>query len=208
MPCQTITLDHPSKLATKTVLFLCTANYYRSRFSEYLFNALAKELGLAWRATSRGLRASSHRNPGPISAFTVERLTALGVAFDGERFPIQVAEADFQDADLVVAVKEAEHRPMMRELFPTWENRIAYWNVDDLDCATALQALPSCESCVRTLVRRLLARQEAAGYRCGDDLELFRPASLIPLQAFANCSKVMPVTPFCVLVPPSDASLL
>ena len=41
----------------KTVVFVCTGNYYRSRFSEYLFNALAKKSGLQWRATSRGLRA-------------------------------------------------------------------------------------------------------------------------------------------------------
>jgi protein-tyrosine phosphatase len=137
---------HPSKFATKTVLFLCTANYYRSRFSEYLFNALAKKNGLPWQATSRGLLASTQWNIGPISEFTVERLTALGVPFDAKRFPMQVSEPDFQDADLVVAVKEAEHRAMMRELFPVWENRIEYWDVDDLDCAAAHQALPTCQS--------------------------------------------------------------
>ena len=40
----------------KTVVFICTGNFYRSRFSEYLFNALAKQQGLYWRATSRGLK--------------------------------------------------------------------------------------------------------------------------------------------------------
>ena len=40
---------------SKTVLFLCTGNYYRSRFAEILFNHLAGQSKLAWRADSRGL---------------------------------------------------------------------------------------------------------------------------------------------------------
>jgi protein-tyrosine-phosphatase len=39
----------------KTVLFLCTGNYYRSRFAEVLFNSVAGKLGLSWVASSRGL---------------------------------------------------------------------------------------------------------------------------------------------------------
>ena len=39
----------------KTVLFLCTGNYYRGRFAEVLFNSVAGKMGLPWRATSRGL---------------------------------------------------------------------------------------------------------------------------------------------------------
>ena len=37
------------------VLFLCTGNYYRSRFAEMLFNALASRKDLDWTADSRGL---------------------------------------------------------------------------------------------------------------------------------------------------------
>ena len=39
----------------KTVLFLCTGNYYRSRFAEILFNWHATQQELNWRADSRGL---------------------------------------------------------------------------------------------------------------------------------------------------------
>ncbi len=50
----------------KTVVFVCTGNFYRSRFSEYLFNALAKTSGLYWNATSRGLKAwTVGRTKGP-----------------------------------------------------------------------------------------------------------------------------------------------
>ena len=36
----------------KTVVFICTGNFYRSRFSEYLFNTLAEKSELQWCATS------------------------------------------------------------------------------------------------------------------------------------------------------------
>jgi protein-tyrosine phosphatase len=144
----------------KTVVFVCTGNFYRSRFSEYLFNARAKERGLFWRATSRGLKAWMAVNEGPLSEFAAYRLTALDVSFDRQRYPLQLAEVDLEDADLVVALKKTEHHAMMVERFPAWADRITYWHVDDLDCATADEALPFCETCVETLVDKLLAEQQ------------------------------------------------
>lgn len=147
-------------MSSKTVVFICTANYYRSRFAEYLFNALADKAGLLWRATSRGLRTSMvTKNDGPISEFTAYRLTAMDVPFDGQRFPIQLSEIDLEDADLVIAVKEAEHRAMMEKQFPEWAGRIEYWHVDDIDCATPDEALPILQSCIEALVDRLVAAQ-------------------------------------------------
>jgi protein-tyrosine phosphatase len=149
-----------SKSATKTVIFICTANYYRSRFSENLFNALAEERGLRWRATSRGLRTwMVTANDGAISELTAYRLTALGIPFDPERFPVPLTEADLENADLVIAVKEAEHRTMMQAQFPEWADRIEYWAVDDLDCATADEFLPVCETYIEALVDRLAAAE-------------------------------------------------
>ena len=49
---------------------------------------------------------------------------------------------------------------MMLEQFPEWAEKIHYWHVDDMDCATADEALPICESCVKVLVRTLLAEQK------------------------------------------------
>ena len=144
----------------RTVVFICTGNFYRSRFSEYLFNALAKKCGLHWRATSRGLRTwIVGKHEGPISEFAAYRLIAMRVPFDRARFPIQLSEIDLADADLVVALKKAEHHAMMVEQFPAWADRITYWNVDDLDCATANEALPLCEACVKALVEKLMAEQ-------------------------------------------------
>jgi protein-tyrosine phosphatase len=148
-------------MCIKTVVFICTANYYRSRFCEHWFNAQAEARGLNWRATSRGLRTWMVDGMGPIACFTVERLAVRGIHLQGNiRFPIALSQSDLENADLVVAVKEAEHRAMMAEQFPAWTNRIEYWHVDDIDCATADEALPVCETNVQALMERLAASEE------------------------------------------------
>jgi protein-tyrosine phosphatase len=140
----------------KTVLFLCSANYYRSRFAEYFFNYHAKNDGLRWHADSRGIVVGRHHNPGPISPFAAERLDDLGISLNGRlRFPQQLTESDLSSADLIVAVKEAEHREMMGELFPDWADRVEYWHIDDLDYADSLEALPTLENELRALMDRL-----------------------------------------------------
>jgi protein-tyrosine phosphatase len=146
----------------KTVLFICTANYYRSRFAEYLFNALAEEKGLHWRATSRGFKTQMVDGQGPISKLTVEQLAARHIHLDDDvRLPIQLTENDLACADLVIAMKDAEHRAMMKEQFSFWADSINYWNIDDLDCKPAEDALPACEACVETLVKGLMAEQKS-----------------------------------------------
>jgi protein-tyrosine phosphatase len=140
----------------KTVLFLCSGNYYRSRFAEHFFNWHAENDGLPWRAKSKGLAVGRHGNIGPISRDTVERLKELGIPINGHsRFPQQVTEQNLSDATLVIALKEAEHKDMLLESFPSWANHVEYWHIDDLDCADATEALPDLENKVLALLKRL-----------------------------------------------------
>jgi protein-tyrosine phosphatase len=140
-----------------TVLFLCSANYYRSRFAEHVFNWLAESNGMRWRADSRGLMVGDWGNIGPISSYAIEGLQARGIPINGNnRFPQQVTHDDFANADLTIAVKESEHRLVMANQFPRWVDQIEYWHIDDLDCAEPEDALPILEERVRALVARLI----------------------------------------------------
>jgi protein-tyrosine phosphatase len=142
------------------VLFLCTGNYYRSRFAEILFNWLATERQIAWRADSRGLDPDP-RNYGPISRHTVAACQRLGIPLADERFPRRAEGADFQRSHHIVAVKEAEHRPLLERSFPSVVGRVEFWHVHDLDCAAPDEAMPQLQRLVEELVNRLVALDEA-----------------------------------------------
>jgi protein-tyrosine phosphatase len=143
---------------SKKVIFVCSANYYRSRYAEHYFNWLAKREKLGWKADSRGLMVGTWGNIGAISQHTAEALQRRGIPLvDDPRDPKPLTLEDLVEADLVVAVKEAEHRTLMAQQFPHWENRIEYWHVDDLDCAESHEALPHLEQQIHTLVERLRA---------------------------------------------------
>jgi protein-tyrosine phosphatase len=140
-----------------TVLFLCSGNYYRSRFAEVFFNWLAPQHQLEWRAESRGFR-NSPNNVGPISIHAINGLQARGIRLtEPDRFPKVVEVHDFEKFDHVIALKEAEHRAKMVERFPDWADRIEYWHIHDLDFAEPDEALVELEAKVRELVERLSA---------------------------------------------------
>ena len=83
-------------------------------------------------------------------------LRRLSIPFDKDlRFPLTVMEADFHAAHHVVAVKEAEHRPMIERNFPKWLVRVEFWHVHDLDGCGPDVAIPHLDREVAGLVERL-----------------------------------------------------
>jgi protein-tyrosine phosphatase len=141
---------------SKQVLFVCSGNYYRSRFAEIVFNYLAARAGLPWSAVSRGLVVGASDNPGPISQATLDGLVARNIPASPLRFPLQLNAGDLARADRVIALYKREHLPMMRDLFPD-AGRIEYWNVPDLGEMSADSALTLIEQQVRTLLAELAA---------------------------------------------------
>jgi protein-tyrosine phosphatase len=142
---------------TTKVLFLCTGNYYRSRFAEILLNDLAAQTSRSISAISRGVATElGIDNVGPLSSHVLQHLKHLNIHTDSaSRLPMQVQEQDFQNADLIIALDEQEHRPMLRQRYPEWTNRIEYWNVPDLWAVTPDIALADIEEKVHELFARL-----------------------------------------------------
>jgi protein-tyrosine phosphatase len=143
----------------KTVLFLCTGNYYRSRFAEQVFDDRAARLTLPWRAMSRALALErGSGNVGPISRFAADALEKMGLQ-PSARLPQQATTADLQHADLVVALKDAEHRPLLEDRFSEWSAErladVVFWDVDDIDVLEPDIALRRIEDHVDALCETL-----------------------------------------------------
>jgi protein-tyrosine phosphatase len=142
---------------TRTVLFLCTGNYYRSRFAEMLFNARVGPKS-GWRAESRGFQPSP-ANPGPIAASVLARLSALGIPHPPAiRMPLRATEHDLAAAELIVALDDVEHPPYVADLFPQWAPKIVYWQVRDLGFTPVDEALAGIERAVERLAGELQPR--------------------------------------------------
>jgi protein-tyrosine phosphatase len=144
------------------VLFLCTGNYYRSRFAEIVFNSVAARMQLPWRATSRGLALERGvENIGPMSKSAIKAVEDLGIRAPSEiaRSPATALGTDFETAHWIVALKESEHLPLLQERFPAWVERVEFWQVDD-----APRAPLEIEGEVMDLAARLIAggRRRAA----------------------------------------------
>jgi protein-tyrosine phosphatase len=143
-----------SRSSDPWVLFVCSGNYYRSRFAEAVFNHRALRRSSRWRAFSRGL--AIHLVDGDLSPHTEEGLHRRGIdrAMTGPT-RVSLSESDLERASRVIALKESEHRPLMQRLFPRWADRIDYWRVHDLDCAGPEEALPQIERLVASLADEL-----------------------------------------------------
>jgi protein-tyrosine phosphatase len=140
------------------VLFICSGNYYRSRFAEAVFNFAAEQRDARWRAFSRGLATHLVYGAGDLSMHTRFALLARGIGLQHTGpAPVQLARADLERASRTVALKEGEHRPLMEMLFPDWVDRIEYWNVHDLDAGTPDRVVPDLERLTLNLLDRLVA---------------------------------------------------
>ncbi len=138
----------------QTILFLCTGNYYRSRFAEVVFNAAAARMGLAWRAASRGLAVElGVGNVGPMAKEALQLLAKMNVRdlMATARMPTAVATAELEAAARVIALDKAEHEPLLRGRHPGWEAKVEYWTVADIP-----GVLPRIEAEVNGLISRLL----------------------------------------------------
>jgi predicted translation initiation factor SUI1 len=113
-------------------------------------------MGLPWKASSRGLALERGvNNVGPMAVSAVKALEARGLRAvpDVDRFPIQVTLEDLEAAHWIVALKEAEHLPLLQERFPAWAEKVEFWHVDD-----APEVLALIEREVNDLAARLIGR--------------------------------------------------
>lgn len=129
----------------KKILFICTGNYYRSKFAEIYLNFKSKNAQSEWKAFSRGLDISYEKNIGPISIYSINKLNELKITIPEQiERPKLLSEEDLLQSERIIVLNEMEHRPYIKRQFPEWEDKIVFWNICDLyeeDSTTSLSKL-------------------------------------------------------------------
>ena len=98
-------------VAKKVVLFVCRANVCRSPMTEALFNTLAEERGLGWRAESAGVAALEGEDVTPTARAVLEE---VGIYAEGHRAR-QVGQEMLEAADLVLAMGPRQVAALRRD---------------------------------------------------------------------------------------------
>ena len=95
----------------KKVLFGCTGNTCRSPMAEAIFNSLAEEKNLDWRAESAGVAAVGDR---PASPNAIKAVAELGLDLNMHRTRFLPA-VDLNEYSLFVGLNE-EHADILRNI--------------------------------------------------------------------------------------------
>lgn len=140
------------------LLFICTGNFYRSRFAEHYFEHCCEAQGIDWVAESRGLRGWDTGARGRMSPATVEMMRELGVSVPYViRSPHLTTPTDVEAVTRIIALDGSEHRPLVGQWLAKFEDRIEYWEVPDVDRVDPSVALPAIVEQVDHLVAELVA---------------------------------------------------
>jgi len=143
-----------SKETQQRVLFICTGNFYRSRFAEAVFNYHAEQRQIPWTAFSRGL--AIHLAAGYLSSHTTDALSTrqIELRHTGPA-RIRLSEDDLLQSNYRIAMDRSEHLQMMHVQFPAWADQIDYWDVSDIPFRSSADALPEIELRVMELLDKV-----------------------------------------------------
>ena len=84
-----------------------------------------------------------------MSRFALEALDTKAIVSEGgTRNPRPCSLVDFDTAQFVIALKEAEHRPLIERRFPEVAHGVTNWHVDDVELMRPSIALAIIETYV------------------------------------------------------------
>ncbi len=121
----------------QNVFFVCTANMYRSRVAEAVFNHYATQDHLAWRAESRALTDVRKLSGMTLAARSYLESRKLITADEEVRNPKMLTVDEFESAPLIIGMCRTEHEPMFAGKFPALAKRrleasgLRFWNIYD-----------------------------------------------------------------------------
>ena len=109
-----------SERGVRTVLFVCTANVCRSPMAEAVFNALAEDRRLPYRARSSGVAALVNE---PMTPNARAALEEVGIPAGHHHRARQVSESMLREADLVLTMSP-RHVATLQERYGSLSHKV------------------------------------------------------------------------------------
>ena len=137
------------------VLFVCTANIFRSRFSEEVYNHFAGKLNVPSKAFSAGLRVGDYVTR-KIYRPALEQLKYFNI--DPKRrdeLSVHINDLDLKDYHKIICMDEEEHRPMVQMNDHLIKVKVDYWNIVDEPMVSSQISLPLCYKKVKNLIEEV-----------------------------------------------------
>ena len=137
------------------VLFVCTANIFRSRFSEEVYNHFAGKLNVPSKAFSAGLRVGDYVTR-KIYRPALEQLKYFNI--DPKRrdeLSVHINDLDLKDYHKIICMDEEEHRPMVEMNDQLIKIKVDYWNIVDEPMVSSQISLPLCYEKVKSLIKEV-----------------------------------------------------
>tara|TARA_B100001027_G_scaffold179354_1_gene130727 strand:- start:230 stop:673 length:444 start_codon:yes stop_codon:yes gene_type:complete len=134
------------------ILFVCTANIFRSRFAEEVFNFLALEERIPAKAFSAGLKVGEY-HVRKIHRPALEQLEKLNIKPKRpNELSVHIDEVELTKYDQLICMDEAEHKSMVLSNSKLKKFNFEYWYIIDEPKVQSDVSLPICYSKVKKLV--------------------------------------------------------
>ena len=137
------------------VLFVCTANIFRSRFSEEVYNHFAGKLNIPSKAFSAGLRVGDYVTR-KIYRPALDQLKYYNI--DPKRrddLSVHINDLDLKDYHKIICMDEEEHRPMVQMNDHLIKVKVDYWDIVDEPMVSSQISLPLCYEKVKSLIEEV-----------------------------------------------------
>ena len=134
------------------VLFVCTANIFRSRFSEEVYNHLAIKKDLPTNAFSAGLKVGAYLTR-TIYKPALDKLKLFKIKpLRSDDLSIHINEIELTDYKKIICLDRNEHKPMVEQNRNLKNIKVEYWNIIDEPMVSSNISLPKCFTKVEELI--------------------------------------------------------
>ena len=134
-------------------LFVCTANIFRSRFSEEVYNHFAGQLNIPSESFSAGLKVGEYTTR-KIYRPALQQLDYFNIVPKRrDQLSVHINDLDLKDYHKIICMDKIEHRPMVEMNDRLNKVNIDYWKIVDEPMVSSKVSLPICFDKVRELVK-------------------------------------------------------